>query len=129
MKLSLQINPDNQPASEEQIKEWRDFHEVSPVNTTYGLFDSDQKSDERMARSIRNWQHLQTLNEQGELLWKRGDNSILPVTQLMLEQIYGEVDIARTARASVLHYKAAVFAAQDPRPTVKQLKDINFWMT
>ena len=128
MKRSLQLNPDNKPCEKREIKEWRDIHEVSPVNTSFGMFDADPKSDQRMDRSIRRWDDLQTLDENGKLHWKLADNSFLPMTKAELEQVYIEIDIARAARASILHYKAAVFEQQDPLPLLKEVKDIAFWL-
>lgn len=128
MKRSLQLNPIHQPGTWADIKHWRDVHEVAPVATSMGTFDATPVSDERMARSIRRWTHLQTLDAQGKLHWKLADNSYQPMTQSELETVYNEIDINRTSRSSVLHLKAALFDQQTVKPTPAQLSDISFWL-
>ena len=77
MKRSLQINPDNRPASAEQIKDWRDKHESSPVEVTLGSFDCDPLSVLRMSDAIAQFDMLPTLNPDDTLNWILGDNSVL----------------------------------------------------
>lgn len=127
MKRSLQLNPDNRPATWEQIKHWRDVHETSPVATSFGVFDCDERSDARMAGSIEQFDNLPTL-QGGKLTWKLADNSYLPLTKAELEQVYAEVRTNRAARGAVLHVKAEVFRQMDPAPTPAELANLSFWM-
>lgn len=128
MKRSLQINPDNQPATLEDIRDWRNAHEISPIATSFGVFDADEKAAARMSRAIRNWASLQTLDTDGKLHWKLAANELLPLTKAELEQVHAEIDTGVTARASVLHYKAAVFSQMPEKPLLRDIKDINFWL-
>ena len=127
MKRSLQLNPDNRPATWEQIKHWRDTHEVAPVATTFGMFDADERSDARMAGSISQFNNLPTL-QNGKLTWKRADNSYIALTETELQQVYAEVQANRAARGAVLHVKAEQYRQMATPPTPAQLADISFWM-
>lgn len=127
MKRSFQLNPDNRPATWAQIREWRDTHEISPVPTSFGVFDADERSEARMAGSIEQFDNLPTL-QAGKLTWKRADNSYLPVTKAELEQIYAEVQTNRAVRGAVLHVKAEQFNFMDPKPTPAQLSDLSYWL-
>lgn len=127
MKRSLQLNPDNRPASWEQIKHWRDTHETAPVTTSFGVFDCDERSDARMAGSIELFDSLPTLQE-GKLTWKRADNTFIQLTKVELEQVYAEVKTNRAARGAILHVKAEQFRQISPAPTPAQLADLSFWL-
>lgn len=127
MKRSMQLNPDNRPATWEQIKHWRDTHEIAPVDTASGTFDCDERSDARMAGSIELFDNLPTL-QGGKLTWKRGDNSFVQLTKAELTQVYAEVKMNRAARGAVLHVKAEQFRQMDPAPTPAQLSDLSFWL-
>lgn len=128
MKRSLQLNPDHQPATWEQIKYWRDTHEIAPVATaSFGTFDCDERSDARMAGSIEQFANLPTL-DQGKLTWKRADNSYLAVTLGELQLIYAEVKKNRAKRGALLHVKAETFRFMATPPTVAQLADLSFWL-
>lgn len=127
MKRSLQLNPDNRPANWEQIRRWRDTHETAPVQTAFGLFDCDERSDARMSGSIELFDHLPTV-QAGKLTWKRGDNSFIQLAKAELEQVYTEVKINRAARGAVLHVKAEQFRQMNPTPTPAQLSDLAFWL-
>ncbi|MDP4546482.1 DUF4376 domain-containing protein [Marinobacter sp. MDS2] len=127
MKRSLQLNPDNRPATWEQIKRWRDTHEIAPVATSFGVFDCDERSDARMAGSIEQFDNLPTLQE-GKLTWKRADNTYVALTKAELEQVYAEVKTNRAARGAVLHVKAEQFWQTNPAPTPAQLSDLSFWL-
>lgn len=129
MKRSLQLNPNNLPATWEQIKHWRDTHEIAPITTAFGEFDCDERSDARMLGSIEQFANLPTLDSSGKLTWKRADNSYLPVTKAELEQIYAEVKTNRAVRGALLHVKAEQFNAMNPAPTVAQLTNLTFWLT
>ena len=110
------------------ITHWRDTHEVSPVNTTYGIFDAGQLSDERMARSIRNWSVLETLDADGKLAWTMANNTYNPLTKAELQDAYDQIDEGRAARSSLLHLRAAIMGQQDPLPLLRDIKDINYWI-
>lgn len=127
MKRSLQLNPDNRPATWEQIKHWRDTHEIAPVETSFGVFDCDERSDARMSGSIEQFDNLPTL-QNGKLTWKRADNSYTQVTKAELELVYAEVRAVRASRGAVLHVQAEQFRFMDPAPTPKQLSDLSFWL-
>lgn len=127
MKRSMQLNLDNRPATWKQIRDWRDAHEIAPVDTTFGTFDCDERSDARMAGSIEQFANLPTL-QAGKLTWKRADNSLLALTKTELEQVYAEVKANRAARGAVLHVKAEQFRQMDPTPTPAQLSDLSFWL-
>ena len=128
MKRSLQLNPDNRPATWSQIKHWRDTHEVAPVTTSFGTFDCDPRSDARMSGSIEEFQILPTLDSAGELTWKRADNSYIKLTKAELQQVYAEVKANRAARGALLHVKAEQFKQMDPTPTPAQLSNLSFWL-
>lgn len=127
MKRSLQLNPDHRPATWDQIRDWRDAHEVAPVSTTYGVFDCNQLADRRLEQAIKSFDILPVI-QNGKMTWKTADNVLTPLTKVELQAVYDQVQANRAIRASVLHYKATEFAALDPRPTVAQLKDLNFWL-
>lgn len=127
MKRSLQLNPDNRPATWAQIKQWRDAHEIAPVGTSFGVFDCDERSDARMIGSIELFDSLPTV-QAGKLTWKRGDNSFIQLTKAELEQVYAEVKLNRAERGAVLHVRAEQFKQMDPAPTPAQLSDLNFWL-
>lgn len=127
MKRSLQLNPDNRPATWEQIKHWRDTHETAPVTTSFGVFDCDERSDARMAGSIEVFDSLPTI-QAGKLAWKRADNSFTLLTKAELQQVYAEVKVQRGARAALLHVKAEQFRQMDPAPTPAQLSELSFWL-
>lgn len=127
MKRSFQLNPDNRPATWAQIKHWRDTHETAPVDTAFGNFDCDERSDARMAGSIEVFDSLPTV-QAGKLTWKRADNSFIPLTKAELQQVYAEVKVQRGARGALLHVKAEQFRHQDPRPTPSQLSRLSFWI-
>lgn len=127
MKLLLQLNPDNRPAAWAQIKYWRDTHEVSPVATTFGVFDMDERSDARMAGSIEQFDSLPTL-QAGKLTWKRADNSYIALTRAELQSVYSEAKLNRATRGALLHVRAEQFKQMDPTPTPAQLSDLSFWL-
>lgn len=127
MKRSLQLNPDNRPATWAQIRDWRDTHEIAPVTTSFGDFDCDERSDARMSGSIELFDNLTTV-QSGKLTWKRSDNSFIQLTKSELEQVYAEVKLNRGARGAVLHVKAEQFRQMDPAPTPAQLADLSFWL-
>jgi hypothetical protein len=127
LKRLLQLNSDNRPATWAQIKHWRDTHETAPVDTTFGNFDCDERSDARMAGSIELFDSLPTLQE-GKLTWKRADNTFIQLTKVELEQVYAEVKTNRAARGAILHVKAEQFRQMSPAPTPAQLADLSFWL-
>lgn len=127
MKRSLQLNPDHRPATWAQIKHWRDTHEVAPIDTSYGTFDCDPRSDARLAGSMEQFVHLPTLN-QGKLTWKRADNSYIELTQGDLQQLYTEVKRKRAERGALLHVKGEAFRHMATPPTPAQLADLSFWL-
>lgn len=128
MKRSLQLNPKHRPATWEQIRGWRDRHEIAPVATSYGTFDCDERSEARMAGSIELFDSLPTVDAQGRLTWKRADNSYLPVTRPELQAVFAELKTARAQRGAILHVKAEQFNAMDPKPTIAQLETLSFWL-
>jgi hypothetical protein len=127
LKRSLQFNPDNRPATWEQIKHWRDTHEIAPVDTAFGVFDCDERSDARMAGSIELFDNLPTL-QAGKLTWKRADNSYIALTKAELQQVYAEVKANRAARGAVLHVKAEQFRQMATPPTPARLADLSYWL-
>ncbi|WP_428398312.1 DUF4376 domain-containing protein [Marinobacter salarius] len=127
MKRSLQLNPDNRPATWANIKHWRDTHEVAPVATAFGVFDMDERSDARMAGSIEQFDSLPTL-QAGKLTWKRADNSYIALTKAELQSVHSEAKLNRATRGAVLHVKAEQFRQMDPAPTPAQLSDLSFWL-
>ncbi|MBL3825169.1 MULTISPECIES: DUF4376 domain-containing protein [unclassified Marinobacter] len=127
MKRSFQLNPDNRPATWTQIKHWRDTHETAPVDTSFGVFDMDERSDARMAGSIEQFDSLPTL-QAGKLTWKRADNSYVALTRAELQSVYSEAKLSRATRGAVLHVRAEQFKQMDPTPTPAQLSDLSFWL-
>jgi hypothetical protein len=127
LKRSLQLNPDNRPATWAQIKHWRDTHETAPVTTSLGVFDCDERSDARMAQAIEAFNSLPTVSN-GLLSWKRADNTWVDLSLDDLQTAYREVKVARAYRAAWLHQKAEVFRQRDPAPTPAELSSIDYWL-
>lgn len=128
MKRSLQLNPDNRPATWEKVRDWRDWHEVAPVITSFGDFDADERSEARMAGSIEQFDNLPTLGQDGKLAWKRADNSFIALTKADLQTVYAELKANRAARGAVLHARAEEFRQMGPMPTAAQLADLSYWL-
>ena len=128
MKRSLQLNPDNRPATWQQVREWRDIHEVSPVDTQFGVFDCGPMADKRLYEQLDLFDYLSTLNENGTLSWKRADNSWIDLTKAELATVYHEIRVNRAQRAGLLHIKAAEYATMEVKPTVKKLKSLENWL-
>lgn len=128
MKRTLQLNPDNRPATWVQIRDWRETHKRAPVTTSMGVFDADEIADLNFQGMIEQFDHLPTLDEQNRLTWKRADNSYYPLTKTELQQVYNEVKTNRAIRGALIHVQAEVFNTMDPKPTVKQLSDMGFWL-
>lgn len=129
MKRSLQLNPDNRPATWTQIRDWREVHKVAPVSTTFGVIDADEMAENNMRGSLRQFSKLPTLDADGKLTWKRADNSFVLLSEADLTLLLEEMDEARTIRGAILHVKAEQFNMMDPKPLVKQIKDLSFWLT
>ena len=128
MKRLLQLNPDNRPATWEQIKQWRDIHEVAPIETSYGVFDCDDRSDKRLQEQLDLFDQLTTLNPDGSLNWKMADNTWQSFTKEALADAYNQVRVKRAKRAGVLHVKAAEFDAMNVKPSIAELKSLDFWV-
>lgn len=128
MKLSLNNNPDNKPATWEQVKHWRDTHEVVPVVTSQGPFDCDARSDTRLSEQLDMFDYLDTLNPDGTLNWKRADNVWVPLSKQQLADLYQEIRIERAKRAGRLHKKAALFEQQTEMPLLRDIKSLDFWL-
>lgn len=128
MKRSLQLNPDHRPAIWEQIRSIRDAHELSPVTTTYGTFDADEKAEYRLTQAIDTFGSLPTL-QNGKLGWKLADNTLVQLSHSELSDVYQQLRNNRAIRAAVLHAKAEQFRVADPAPTPAQLKQLDFWLT
>lgn len=128
MKRNFQINPDNNPATWEQIRDWRDAHELSPVTTTFGIFDADEKAEYRLTQAIDTFGSLPTV-QNGKLGWKLADNTVIPLSLSELEDVHEQIKTNRAIRAAVLHAKAEQFRVADPAPTPAQLKQLDFWLT
>lgn len=129
MKRFLQLNPDNRPAEWDDIKFWRDIHEIAPVDTSFGVFDSDERSDARMAGSIKHFETLPTLTADNKLVWKKADNSKIALTKTELEQVYDEIQTKRASRGAILHIKAEQFLQTSPIPDKSFLKILDNWLT
>lgn len=129
MKRSLQLNPDNRPATWAQIKYWRDKHEVAPVETSFGIMDCDNKADKRLSEQAELFASLETLNEDGTLEWKMADNTWKAFTREQLVDAYYQVRVNRARRSGLLHVKAAEFKAMQEKPSVKLLKRLDYWLS
>lgn len=128
MKRSLQLNPDNRPATWGQIRDWREAHKRAPVTTSMGVFDADEIADLNFQGMIEQFDYLTTLDAQGRLTWKRADNSYIPLTKTELGQVYAEIKTNRAVRGAVLHVRAEQFKQMDPTPTPAQLSDLSYWL-
>jgi len=128
LKRSLQLNPNNRPATWEQIKQWRDIHEVAPIETSYGVFDCDERADKRLQEQLDLFDHLTTLNPDGSLNWKLADNTWQSFNKEALADAYNQIRVKRAKRAGVLHAKAAEFEAMGVKPLVKELQVLNYWL-
>ena len=129
MKRSLQLNPDNNPADWQQVREWRDIHEASPVDSQFGAFDCGPTADKRLYEQLDLFDYLTTLNEDGTLSWKRADNTWVDLTKAELATVYHEIRVNRAQRAGLLHLKAAEYEAMEIKPNVSELKSLSFWLT
>ena len=127
MKRSLQLNPDNRPATWIQIRDWREKHKRAPVDTSLGSFDADDAADQNFQGMVDQFDNLPTL-QAGKLTWKRADNSFIPLTKAELQQVYAEIKTARATRGAVLHVSAELFQQMATPPTPAQLSNINFWI-
>ena len=128
MKRSLQLNPDNRPATWQQVREWRDIHEVSPVDSQFGVFDCGPIADKRLYEQLELFDYLTTLNEDGTLSWKRADNTWIDLTKAELATVYHEIRVNRAQRAGLLHIKAAEYEAMETKPSVVNLKSLSYWL-
>ena len=128
MKRSLQLSLDNRPATWEQIKYWRDIHEVVPVETSFGFMDCDDKAIKRLSEQTRFFDNLKTLNTDGTLSWKMADNTWRPFTQEQLVDAYEQVRINRARRSGMLHLRAAEFESMQEKPPVSTLKRLDYWL-
>jgi len=128
LKRSLQLNPDNRPATWQQVREWRDIHEVSPVDSQFGVFDCGPMADKRLYEQLDLFDYLTTLNEDGTLSWKRADNTWVNLTKADLATLYHEIRVNRAKRAGLLHIKAAAYEAMETKPTVVDLKSLSYWL-
>ena len=128
MKRSLQLNPDNRPATWPQIRDWREAHKRAPVDATMGSFDTDEAADQNFQGMIEEFDYLPTLDAQNRLTWKRADNAFIPLTKIELQQVYAEIKTNRAVRGAILHVKAEQFRQMDPAPTPAQLSDLSFWL-
>ena len=129
MKRSLQLNPDNNPADWQQVREWRDIHEASPVDSQFGAFDCGPTADKRLYEQLDLFDYLTTLNADGTLSWKRADNTWISLTKAELATVYHEIRVNRAQRAGLLHLKAAEYEAMEIKPNVSELKSLSFWLT
>jgi len=127
LKRSLQLNPDNRPATWEQVKHWRDTHEQAPVETSLGAFDADDRSERRMSDAHNFFDEIPK-NAEGTITWKRADNTFIDLTGPQLLGVYVELMEKRAARAAVLHQKAEQFRQMGPKPTPAQLSKLAFWI-
>jgi len=128
LKRSLQLNPDNRPATWQQVREWRDIHEASPVDSQFGVFDCGPMADKRLYEQLDLFDYLTTLNEDGTLSWKRADNTWVNLTKADLATLYHEIRVNRAKRAGLLHIKAAAYEAMETKPTVVDLKSLSYWL-
>lgn len=128
MKRSLQLNSDNRPATWDQVKYWRDTHEVAPIETSQGTFDCDDRSDKRLSEQMGMFDYLDTLNPDGTLSWKRADNTWVALSKQQLADLYLEIRIARAKRAGILHKKSALFEQQETFPLLRDIKSLDFWL-
>ena len=127
MRRSLQLNPDNRPATWIQMRDWRERHKRSPVDTSMGSFDADEAADQNFRNMIDDFDNLPTL-QSGKLTWKRADNTFIPLDKAELQQVYAEIKTARATRGALLHVKAEIFQQMATPPTPAQLSNINFWI-
>ena len=116
--------PEEKTATWGQIKECRDTFEQSPLATSYGTFDADEKSLKRMELALEAFDSLPTLVS-GRLTWKLADNSLLALTKMELEDVFDQLKTNIAARAAVLHVQAEIFAASPP--TVGYIKNPVNW--
>lgn len=124
---SIQVNPDLQPATWDEIKYYRDLFEVSPITLDDGReFDYDEKAMVRMERSVNHWAAAQKETD-GTLGWKLLDNSYTFATEAQLTAIKAELDNKLTERASILHVKAEVFKLTSA--TLGTVKELSNWLS
>jgi hypothetical protein len=123
---SIQVNPLNNPSSWTDIKQWRDSHESSPVNTAYGEFDANEISTLRLQEAYEYFESLPTLQE-NKLTWKLADNSFVALEKVQLLEVITELKAKRSLRAAYLHVKAEEFNSMEVKPTLSFLSDITNW--
>ena len=127
MKRSLQLNPDNRPATWIQIRDWREKHKRAPVDIGMGSFDADEAADQNFRNMIDDFDNLPTL-QSGKLTWKRADNTLISLDKAELQQVYAEIKTARATRGALLHVSAEMFQQMATPPTPAQLADLSFWL-
>jgi len=121
------LNPDSQPATWVDIRQWREKHKRAPIELTMGIFDADEDANENFKGMIEEFDSLPTLDSENRLTWKRADNSYIAMSKTELQSVYSELKTARAVRGAVLHVKAEQFNFNPPN--LGLLSNLAFWMT
>lgn len=120
---SLQLNPLNTPATTAQIKAKRDEIEQSPVTTTFGTFDADDKSLARLKAALNYFAELPTVS--GEIEWTLADNTTVMLTETELGDVIEELGEAWAIRSATVHIAAQ--ALPGTNVTVGELDNLMLW--
>jgi hypothetical protein len=130
-------DPNNRLATNDEITSKHKELEIAPIVIFGQLFDCDEKSEIRMRDAIKYWEYrpieagvfeerlVNNILVKG-IIWTRGDNSFVFLTQEQLTAIYDEMLMQRALRGANLFAKARKF--KDTGISFKELMDINSWL-
>lgn len=125
MKRSLKINPDNQPATREQIRDKRNAIEIMPVLLSDGKsYDYNHDTAMRFTGAIAQFSKLPGVKN-SKITWKLADNTFKQMTKTQLQAAWNEIQEKAAIRSSLAHIKAEEMAAAGV--TVGYINDLANW--
>ena len=125
-QIDITISPDL--AEWNDIKNYRDQFADTPVFIVeHGLLDVDSASMEMLQMAEDHFVFLPTV-EEGKLAWKMADNTIVYLTHAELIAMNAEAKDLRAKQVAIMFYRAEVFRAMDPAPTLEYVASYNNWI-
>ena len=125
VQIDLDLSADK--ASWGEIKFYRNLFMESPIDTSYGTVDVDQTSIAMMESAIANFDDLPTIVN-GQITWKKSDNTFVQLTKIMLIEMKAEVDVAKAVRGAYLFSQAEAFKNADPMPSTEFVSTYDNWI-
>lgn len=120
---SLQLNPLNAQATAAQIKAKRDELEQSPITTTFGVFDANEKSVARLEAALLYFSQMPLTN--GEIVWTKADNTTVSLDETEFGDLVAEISSAWALRSAIVHAKAQLLVTQPI--TLGELDNLALW--